>query len=285
MDLRQYRYASETSRMLSIIDKLDLVGIKYDLQVHVHQSVDRQNKEFIDYEIVLPAQLDKDFGIKIKINKSKCAQSIPKFLELATKIASGYTLGKDPVEDWTQDTYSDRFKYSEIYKSQLCQQPRSVEIADNIITIPLNITASSFLIFKALLAFDENCLNDYGSSEFYELYRNSVFDDQTLQLNVFDTINHLCKVFPEADGIVHYKIYINGFKVSCEWHSCSIEECNFQIQVQGDKTRITDLVSLNQFVQHKFYDDLAIHSFNYQQGMQIESYFADMIKVLSYLPQ
>jgi hypothetical protein len=280
MDLRQYRYADDTSRILSVIDTLDSIGIKYDLQVHVHQSVDRPNREFIDYEIELPANLDSDFGIQIKINKSTSADSIPKMYELATRIASAYKLGEDPAEDWTQESYSDRFKYSEIYKSQLCQQPCSVEIADNVITIPLNITASSFLIFKALLAVDESCLTDYGTSEFYKLYRNSVFGDQTLQLNIFDTINRLCKNFPEADGYAMYKLYVNGFKVNCEWISQSIEECNFQIQVVGDVTRIADLVNRDQFVQHELYDDLAVHSFNYQQGMQIDSYFANMIKVL-----
>jgi hypothetical protein len=281
MDLKQYRYASETSRMIAVTDSLDKNGIKYDLQIHIHQIIDRQNEEVIDYEVILPTKLDADFAIKIKINESNQTQSISKFMELATTIGSDCVIGKDPVEDWTQDTYSDRFKFSEIYKSQLTQQPRTVEMEGNVISIPLNITTSSFVIFKSILAFDAGHLNEYGTTEFYKLYRNSVFNDQTLQLNVFGTIDHLCNVFPEVNGFVRYKLLINGFEVSCEWMDYSVEECNFEIQIKGDKTRIANLTSQNQFVFHRYHNYLAIHSFKLQKRMNIIEYFIDTIQDLT----
>jgi hypothetical protein len=283
MKLRNFRYSNSTSKTLSLVEALTDAGIEYELEVHVHQAIDRSDKEFIDYEVILPKLLGPDFGIKIKINKLKYINSIETLLAFARKIVQSDVIGKDPGADWTQNENSDQSKNSLIYQAQVQGPQRDVEMSGNTIFIPLNIASSATSFFSSLISLDESCLKDWGTTEFYELYQKSVFDDQLLQLNLHSTIDHVCKNKSKVDGFVGYKVMVNGFEVRCEWQNYNNESCTFQIHVVGDPARLKHLVCQEQFVLHECYDDLAIHTFQYEVGMDIESYAARMLSAVKTL--
>jgi hypothetical protein len=285
MDLQQLRYANDDTRTLSTLKAFQKAGVRYDLQLHVHQAINLNTRKYTKFQVMLPKQPDENFSVILKFPSETTIDLVDQFKKLCEQIVSNIRIGVDPETDWTQEEYSDNAKFGAIYKAQVLQNYRVVEVEDDTITVPLNIASSPYAFFNALLSMDASKANEIHSGNFYTLYRNGVFYDQILELNLSSIINNVGISLPSISEYCLSRFFVNNLEVSCDWSEYTLQSSKFKIHVFGkdnykDYELLARVVNNGVFEFHQGDENLIVHAFDYVHDMDITEYFANQISIM-----